>query len=263
MLRHASHLCIDCISPLFYPCISYSYDQPLQFNYCINLIVNDGEFSCELDIGGTKCNSCSISFDPENQALCQNFGKYCHVYQAVSCPCLSVRMTERDIFSHILILSFLSFLWSLLSDCTNTDLGSSGSTCGLRFIEALAVGYFYSNVFPCSSGCNLCGEGGAMANPSATFPYGDGEDLNCFSAQTDAFLGNFASFQCEELAGNVSPCGCQAGGRNPTPPAPTTSDGGPTSAPTPSGAPVDGSFGNWWSGAFIAATAATAALVLF
>mmetsp|Transcript_35365 Transcript_35365/g.85586 ORF Transcript_35365/g.85586 Transcript_35365/m.85586 type:complete len:93 (+) Transcript_35365:292-570(+) len=64
-----------------------------------------------------------------------------------------------------------------------------------------------------------------MAEPTATFTGLGGEDKLCLEAQTNALLGQYASFQCDEIAGMVEPCGCQAGERTPdneTPPSPSS-----------------------------------------
>ena len=53
-----------------------------------------------------------------------------------------------------------------------------------------------------------------MTEPTAIFTGLDGEDKLCLDAQTNALLGQYASFQRDEIAGIVEePCGCQAGER--------------------------------------------------
>ena len=64
-----------------------------------------------------------------------------------------------------------------------------------------------------------------MTEPTATFTGLNGEDMLCLEAQTNALLGLYASFQCDELAEIVEPCGCQADERTPdneSPPSPST-----------------------------------------
>ena len=92
-----------------------------------------------------------------------------------------------------------------------------------------------------------------MTEPTATFAGLDGEDKLCLEAQTNALLGQYASFQCDEISGIVDePCGCQAGER--------TSDTG--IPPSPSSA---FSIKNWKSSVMMTTAAVittTAAVVL-
>jgi len=95
-------------------------------------------------------------------------------------------------------------------DCTNTDLGTSGSTCSISFLQAIAVGYLYSTL-PCPSGCSLCGEGRYMATAGNNFTLNDGYSLSCFATQSAALQGYFSGYDfCESLKPNVEvDCGCQ------------------------------------------------------
>jgi hypothetical protein len=120
-------------------------------------------------------------------------------------------------------------------NCENTDLGTSGSTCSVSFVQALAVGYLYSTL-PCPNGCNLCGEGGTMTNAGANFTLPDGYSISCFVTQNAALTGYFATGDyCTTLPPLVEePCGCSlAPGQAPAPGAPAPAPGAPEPAPGP------------------------------
>lgn len=127
-------------------------------------------------------------------------------------------------------------------DCSNTFINYVGDRCGafsnptLRSVSL--VEYFYESKWPCSTGCNLCGDGGRMTNGSNNVTYespffDNNVTLSCYDLQFDALTGQLAeSNYCDVLPPLVEEvCGCIGSPTEPPALPPTT----PTiSPPTPS-----------------------------
>lgn len=137
-------------------------------------------------------------------------------------------------------------------DCLNTALNFSGyAPSNYTVPDAVTIlqaGYgYYSPIYdgPCASGCNLCGEGGAMTIRDVNVSFPTGDSFECGYLEIAAFAGAFANSSAElgtDLCVLLPPlvmdtCGCEGGVMAPTTaPVPTEApgaDGGvPTDPPT-------------------------------
>jgi hypothetical protein len=149
-----------------------SKDQPYRSSFCAYMSHAGDAATCKLTVEGTTCNSCEA------------------------------------------VLENISNEWCYVFDCENTPLRASGTTCGdaESFHEAVENAMLYAKTLPCPNGCNLCGAGKVMGNPSANFLSDDGTSLNCFDAQLAALTGEYSgTTTCTNLMDNVlASCGCAA-----------------------------------------------------
>ncbi len=190
------------------------------FTYCLRYNIaslpeegEDEANTCEMEIDGIVCNSCSletVNFAPANsthsqQEFCVNF------------------------------------------DCGNTLLGYNGRFCNDAGLAKSSIDYFIYRSLPCDGGCNLCGNSDDPALmrmvtfPEAVFESPTNttseylntlvlpEKLTCFETQWGALTAT-GGFVCSDLEDAVeASCGCMSAGI-PTPAEPaenkTASDGG-------------------------------------
>lgn len=105
-------------------------------------------------------------------------------------------------------------------DCSNTQSAYAGDRCGafsnptLRSVEL--VEYLYEAQWPCSDGCNLCGDGGRVTLGNNNFSYPSqflksNVSISCYDLQYDALTGGLSQGDyCLTVPPLVDTlCGCE------------------------------------------------------
>lgn len=175
------------------------------FTYCLRYniasLASNGNNTCQMEVDGKMCNSCSletVQSSQQEQEFCVNF------------------------------------------DCGNTLLGYNGRFCNAADLATKSLDYFVYRSLPCDGGCNLCGDRtedaptkmNMMTFRDAIFTVPDinvtdqtaylnvvglPSTMNCFGAQWEALTGT-ASLVCPELTPAVQEsCGCIPVGVDPPP----------------------------------------------
>jgi hypothetical protein len=193
--------------------ICYYFTAPTVFDYCLAEFYSGTAEStgCEIEVLGQTCSSCGLVDLP---------------YGGIgNTTCLDV-------------------------DCSNTDLGIALPLCNTSIVEGFlrqVLTYAPIAEGPCPSGCNVCGEGGFMANLDTYVTFPTGDSAVCGAIEFASFTGYFALTGQEELCDLLpalvaEPCGCSGGAdSNSTSvpaPSPTAEGAEPTSPPETSDFPV-------------------------
>mmetsp|Transcript_8307 Transcript_8307/g.13146 ORF Transcript_8307/g.13146 Transcript_8307/m.13146 type:complete len:492 (+) Transcript_8307:196-1671(+) len=127
-------------------------------------------------------------------------------------------------------------------DCTNTDLGVSGTFCDYTIPEYQISNTLLYNALPCANGCNLCGDGNYIIDryanltlPESNFTY------ECNILELAALAGYFENADgdlCNELPPLVKDtCGCDGQDMTAETTAPEANETAAPEIPEPSEAP--------------------------
>lgn len=154
----------------------YFFYEPKQMSYCFSLTIpSDGtpEF-CEIEVDGTKCNSCA-SVD--------------QYYDGAYSSC-----TEFD--------------------CSNTNVGTSSTYCNYNIPSKQVQNILLFDSLPCENGCNLCGEGQRITGVDVDFSLLNNQTYDCGKIELAALAGYFeGSNLCTDLSPAIEEiCGCSGSG---------------------------------------------------
>jgi hypothetical protein len=152
----------------------YNFESPKVMSYCYSLTIpadGSGDF-CEIEVDGTKCNSCaSIEQLYEGEyATCTQF------------------------------------------DCSNTNIATAATYCDYNIPTLQVQSTLLYDSLPCDRGCNICGEGSYVRMPYNNFTLLNNETYSCGLVELAALAGYFEGTQlCTELnEGLDSACECSA-----------------------------------------------------
>lgn len=156
----------------------YLFTDPKEQSYCYSLFIpaDGSEEFCEIEVDGTKCNSC-LSVE--------------QYYQGSYTDCITF-------------------------DCSNTNIQASNTFCDYNIPTLQVQNQLLYDALPCENGCNICGAEGSVVinkeadlsiNASDTFTYA------CGVIELAAAAGYFEGTElCLQLAGPVAEtCGCTGG----------------------------------------------------
>jgi hypothetical protein len=150
----------------------YIFDQPKEQSYCYAVVMpSDGAPPyCEIEVDGTKCNSCQST-----QQLYQGVYRSCNLF-----------------------------------DCTNTEIGAANSDCSNNIPTLQIQNTLLYDPLPCDHGCSLCGDDQTVVNGGVPFTLPNNITYPCGVVELAASAGFFNGTDlCTELAGPVAyTCGC-------------------------------------------------------
>lgn len=150
----------------------YFFNEPKEQSYCFTLVIPaDGSPQfCEIEVDGTKCNSCESSSQD---------------YQGVYTDCTTF-------------------------DCSNTNIASANTYCDYNIPTLQVQNTLLYDVLPCENGCSICGEGNSVLNPDALFTIAGNDTYPCGVIELAALAGYFEGTDlCTQLTGPFAEtCGC-------------------------------------------------------
>ncbi|KAL3910736.1 MAG: hypothetical protein SGARI_001976 [Bacillariaceae sp.] len=150
----------------------YNFSDPKDMTYCYSLTIPaDGsdEF-CEIEVDGTKCNSCE-----------------------------SVEQLYEGVYDTCTVF-----------DCGNTNVATSDTFCDYNIPTLMVQTHLLYDALPCDNGCNICGEGSSVTMPYNNLTLLNNETYACGLVELAALAGYFEGTDlCTELRDGLdATCGC-------------------------------------------------------